>query len=192
MPTSTANPLTEKWVIVSPKKRGRSFPFSRKKSPSKLSSVPASPSVKIISTCPSPAHVNDACLQPTGMGILPAPPAVVPTDDSGPSMVPPVELATTVAAADASTEPVVAAAALSGLSHTAANGPSASAKLSPSSPHQFLSSPASPISGSVMDDEDVDMFLNLEPDDEVQLSPESSKKRKLELGEASSPSYSTN
>jgi len=72
------------------------------------------------------------------------------------------------------------------------HGPRDSTNLSPRSHHPVLSSPASPLSGSVMDDEDVDMFLNFEPEDDVQLSPDSSKKRKLALGEASSPSSSTN
>jgi len=65
-------------------------------------------------------------------------------------------------------------------------------RASPSSPHLCLSSPNSPITGSALEDEDVDMFLNLEPDEEVELSPESTKKRKLEVGDASSPSHSPN
>jgi len=182
MPTSSTSPLTEKWVTVSPKNRGRPFPFSRRKSISKLASAPASPAVKIISTCHSPAQVADACVTTAGPGILPLPPDVagvgVHSDGSGTPMEPPVMPAAPAAVAAASVEPVVGAADLTGISHPNVTAPSTLAKFSPTSSHQYLSSPASPLTGSVMDDEDVDMFLNIEPDDEVQLSPESTKKRK--------------
>ena len=50
------------------------------------------------------------------------------------------------------------------------------------------SSPASPLEGSDLDDDDVTMFLNLENEDDAQLSSESTKKRRLEEGDVSSPS----
>ena len=56
----------------------------------------------------------------------------------------------------------------------------------------YVSSPASPLEGSNLEDEDVTMFLNFENDDDVQLSLESTKKRRLEEGDASSPSQSVN
>ena len=192
MPISSPISITEKWVTVSPKKRGRSFPFSRRKSTSKLASAPTSPSVKIVSNCLSPTHVDDVYINSDGQGILPCPPAVEGVVAHNAGSAPPMVLAATTAAAAAPAEPVVGAAALSGISQPAAPAPSALDRLSPSSPHHFLSSPASPLTGSALEDEDVDMFLNLEPDDEVQLSPESANKRKLEMGEASSPSHSTN
>jgi len=53
-----------------------------------------------------------------------------------------------------------------------------------------VSSPASQLEGSDLEDDDVTMFLNFEHDDDVQLSSESNKKRRLEEGDASSPSQS--
>jgi len=195
-PTSSSSPLTEKWVTVSPKKRGRSFPFSRRKSNSQLATAPASPVFKIISTCQSPPKVADNFANAAGPGILPLPSdvagVVVPADGSGSSLEPPVMPSDPAAAATASGETMVGAVGPTGLSHPAVTVPSPLAQSSPANSHQFLASPASPLTGSVMDEEDVDMFLNIEPDDEVQLSPESSKKRKLESGEASSPTSSSN
>jgi len=101
-------------------------------------------------------------------------------------------MAATAAVDAAPAEPVVGTDDPSGPSLPALSGPRAVDRLSPSSPHFCHSSPASPISGSALEDEDVDMFFNLEPDEEDQLSPESTKKRKFEVGEASSPSHSLN
>ena len=50
------------------------------------------------------------------------------------------------------------------------------------------SSSASPLEGTDFEDDDVDMFLNFENEDEVQLSSESMKRRRLEEGDAPSPS----
>ena len=57
--------------------------------------------------------------------------------------------------------------------------------------HPSSSSPASPLEGTDIEDDDVDMFLNFENEDEVQFSSESTKKRRLEEGDATSPSQST-
>ena len=189
MPISSPIPITEKWVTVSPKKPGRSFTFSRRKSTFKFATVPASPSVKIVSNSLTPDPDAAGCLQSGGSGVLPAETSIMAhLADYGPPMV--LAAATVVDAAPA--EPVVGTDAPSGTPLTAVSGPRAVDRLSPSSPHLCHSSPASPITGSALEDEDVDMFLNLEPDEEVQLSPESIKKRKFEVGEASFPSHSPN
>jgi len=52
------------------------------------------------------------------------------------------------------------------------------------------STPTSPLEGSDLEDDDVTMFLNFEAEEDAQLSTESTKKRRLEEGEASSPSQS--
>jgi len=52
----------------------------------------------------------------------------------------------------------------------------------------FGSTPTSPLEGSDLDDDDVTMFLNLENEDDAPIPSESSKKRRVEEGDASSPS----
>ena len=188
---SSTVPLTEKWVTVSPKKRGRSFHFSRKKSTSKFASAPWPPSVKIISTCSSPSHADGVSTKAGGPGILPTPPAAEGVAafpvDSAAHLVP----AAATEAAVAQAEPLVGVADPSSFSPPIAPAPSDLLKRAPTSPQQFISSPNSALAGTDMEDEDIAMFLNLEQDDDVQLSSESTKKRRLEMGEASSPSYST-
>jgi len=188
---SSTAPITEKWVTVSPKKRGRSFPFPRKKSTSKFAVAPASPSVKIVSNCSSPTHAAGVSTKAGGPSILPTSPAA---EGAAASPVDPASQIVPAAATDAEVaqaEPLVGAAGPSSLSPPIAPAPSALIRHSPNSPQQFISSPNSLLAGTDMEDEDVAMFLNLEQDDEVQLSSESTKKRRLEMGEASSPSYST-
>jgi len=183
--------LPEKWVTVSPKKRGRFFPSSRKKNPSKFVGTPGPPSVKIVSSCSSPAHAAGVSTKDGGLGLLSIPPSIkVATScpDLTVTMVPDVG----PEAAAAQTEPLVGAAGPSCIATPFAPASSDLLKPAPPSPQQFLSSPNSPREGTDMEDEDIDMFLNLEPDDEVQLSSESTKKRKLVMGDASSPSYSSN
>jgi len=46
------------------------------------------------------------------------------------------------------------------------------------------------LEGSDLDDDDVTMFLNLENEDEAPVPAESAKKRRVEEGDASSPSSS--
>jgi len=65
-------------------------------------------------------------------------------------------------------------------------------RASPGSSQQYVPSPSSPLAGSPLEEEDVDMFLDIENEDAGHLSSESVKKRKLVPGETSSPSYSTN
>ena len=54
----------------------------------------------------------------------------------------------------------------------------------------LASSPASPLEGSDLEEDDVTMFLNLEAEEDVQLSSDSTKKRRLDDGDAASPSTS--
>ena len=61
---------------------------------------------------------------------------------------------------------------------------------SPSCSRVFVSSPASPIVGSDLEDDDVSMFLNLDNEDDAQVSSEGTKKRRLDEGDTSSPSQS--
>jgi len=178
-------PITEKWVTVAPKKRGRSLTFSRRKNNPNMVPAPASPSVKIIS---SSALDGSECLPSGGPGITHAGTSIM-TDPA--ACGPPMVIVDTVEGNAAPVEPVLGAAAQSGSSQPAVSGPRAVDRLPPSSPHFCHSSPASPLSGSAQEDEDVDMFLNLELEEEEQLSPESTKKRKFEVGEASSPSQSS-
>ena len=148
--------------------------------------------MKIVSTVPSPVQVDTVCPNPAGMGVSPPPHAiegvVAPFDAPGPSMV----IATTIADSAVLAEPGLGPAGLAEPPQPAAYSPGDLARTSPSSPQQYAPSHSSPLTGSPLEDEDVDMFLNLENDDAVQLSSESAKKRKLVPGEASSPSYSAN
>ena len=60
----------------------------------------------------------------------------------------------------------------------------------PSGSHVNPSTPTSPLEGSDLEDDDVTMFLNFEAEEDVQLSTDRTKKRRLEEGDASSPSQS--
>jgi len=184
IPSSSSGPLTEKWVTVAPKKRGRSFTLPRRKGNPQIVTVPASPSVKIVS--PSINHnANDAADFPAGGSGDPSAKTqlLAPIAASDPSLV----LAAPVAVAAGSDEPMTGPGDSSGPSLLAVSGARAVDRPYPSSPHFSHSSPASPLSGSALEDEDVDMFFNLEPEEEEPISPESTKKRKFEVGEASSP-----
>jgi len=184
-------PLAEKWVTVSPKKRGRTLPLARKKSSSKLSSTPAPPSVKVVSTVPSPAMVNTACPNPANMGGSPPFHATGGVMASPAAPDPSMVQAAPFDAPTALDEPGLRSAGLAEPIQSAAPSPGEMARFSPSNSQQYAPSPSSPLTGSPLEEEDVDMFLNLEEDEAVQLSTESAKKRKLVPGEASSPSYST-
>ena len=189
-PLST--PLAEKWVTVTPKKRGRSFPFARKKNASKLPTNPAPPPVKIVSTMPSPIQVETVCPTLAGMGDPPLPHAiegvVVPSDAPSPSTV----SATAIGAAATLAVAGLESAGLAESLQPATYSPGDQARASPGSSQQYVPSPSSPLVGSPLEEEDVEMFLDLENDDAVQPSSESAKKRKLVPREASSPSYSAN
>jgi len=184
---STSPPLTEKWVTVSPRKRGRSFPSSRKMNPSKLSPVPASPTVKLVNAGPSFANVQGVGSKSSVLGSIPDCPADGHKAETNSTLAPPAELPNLVANSSTLAELVTTAADQPGLPLIVGPGPGIPAEGSP-----VHSSPASPFTGSIMEDDDVDMLLNFEPEEEIQMSPDSSKKRKLALGEASSPSSSIN
>ena len=89
-------------------------------------------------------------------------------------------------------DPLVGAANLQVSSPVLEPAASGNSRHIPTGSRVFGSSPASPLEGSDLDDEDVTMFLNLENEDDVQLSSESTKKRRLEEGDVSSPSHSAN
>ena len=161
--------------------------MTKRKNVSKFAPPPASPSVKVVSRGQSPAHTLAGCEFAAGLSSPPKQTALinalVPND--GPA--PPMESAAIAAAATAMIVPGLEVAGCVGTSDST---PHTENRLSPSSPHPGHSSLASPLAGSDLEEDDVDMFFNLEPEDDVQLSPESSKKRKLEVGEGSSPSHS--
>ena len=187
---SSSTHLTEKWVTVSPKKRGRSFPFPKRKSTSKLAAVPTSSLVKIVSNCSSPIYADGSSPKSGSPGILPNPPIAegVEAHPFGPASQTDPSATTDVEAPPA--DPVVGAVGLSVNYQPLAPASNALVRHTPSSSHLYISSPASPLEGTDMEDEDVAMFLNFEPEDEVQLSLEGTKKRRLEVGDASSPSHS--
>jgi len=74
LPNASSQPVTEKWVTVSPKKRGRSLTFPRRKSSSKFGPTPASPIVKIVSKSPSSAPDNAGCITVEDSDVPPGPP----------------------------------------------------------------------------------------------------------------------
>jgi len=160
----------EKWITVAPKKRGRSFPTSKRKTMPKIVVAPVSPSVKVI------PHSS---------------PSVLPAVQLSPPKEPAPEVAAEPTAAVVA--PVPALAGGSGLpSSPTALEPAVSGTSRPVSatPKVFCSTPTSPLEGSDLDDDDVTMFLNLENEDEAPVPAESAKKRRVEEGDASSPSSS--
>ena len=58
--------------------------------------------------------------------------------------------------------------------------------IAPSGSKLHISSHASPLAGTDVSDDDVDMFFNFDNDDDVQLSSDCTKKRQLEDGDESS------
>uniref|UniRef100_A0A7C9ABN9 DUF4283 domain-containing protein n=2 Tax=Opuntia streptacantha TaxID=393608 RepID=A0A7C9ABN9_OPUST len=187
---SSSVALPEKWVTVSPKKRGRLYPSTRKKTFPKTAANPGPPSVKVVSASSPPVNTTELSPKDSGQGLLPIPSSteeVLPCPDLAISLAPGADLE----AAAVQPEPLVGAAGSSCNDISLASAPSALNHFAPLSPKQILPSSNSPCEGTDMEEEDIDMFLNLEPEDDAQLSSESTKKRKLELGEASSPSYSS-
>jgi len=187
---SSSVALPEKWVTVSPKKRGRLYPSTRKKTFPKTAASPGPPSVKVVSASSPPVNATELSPKDSGQGLLPIPSSteeVLPCPDLAISLAPGADLE----AAAIQPEPLVGAAGSSCNDISLASAPSALNHSAPLSPKQILPSSNSPCEGTDMEEEDIDMFLNLEPEDDAQLSSESTKKRKLELGEASSPSYSS-
>jgi len=140
----------------------------------------------------SPIQGETTCPTLAGMGDHPLPYAtegiVVSPEVPGPSMV----HAADIGAATTLAVPGPEGAGLVDSLQPVDYSPGDQARASPGSSQQYVPSPSSPLVGSPLEEEDVDMFLDIENDDAGQLSSESVKKRKLVPGEASSPSYSTN
>jgi len=148
--------------------------------------------VKIVSTVLSPLPAESVCPTLAGMGAPPSHHAiedvVASADTPSPSMV------------NASVIGDPDTLAVTGLGSTALADPlppagypiGAQARASPGNSQQHIPSPSSPLVGSPLEDEDVDMFLDLENDDAAPPSSESAKKRKLVPEEDSSSSFSTN
>jgi len=185
-----ATPPAEKWVTVAPKKRGRTLPLSKRKSMPKVVVAPASPSVRVVPSSSSPVlpAVPPYTLAPSGMTLhssaledVKAPPTL-PTPHLGPAW--------PVAAAIPPVPSLAGEASLPGSSPVLEPATSGNSRHMPSGPSVFGSTPTSPLEGSDLDDDDVTMFLNLENEEDVQISSESTKKRRLEEGDASSPSQS--
>jgi len=181
-PTS---PLTEKWITVSPKKRGR--PLPRRKTAPNSSINPVSPTVRVVSTTTPPVQPDstvgfDGVTLPPDINDGDVPPLGIPSTNigvSGPNV-----------AGTSSVAPLI------GDNSIQQSSPALVPAARDTSGHrpgpQHLDSPlASPLEGSNLEDDDVTMFLNLENEEDIQLSSESSKKRKLEEGEVSSSSHST-
>ena len=185
---SSSSPPTEKWVTVAPKKRGRPFPLPKRKSAPKVVVAPASPTVRLVSSSSSPVQTDEHRHNPVHTGVSIHTPvvegAVVPPaiaiSHLGPAV--PVE---------AEVPPVGPLGGATGLPvRPPALEPAArdTNRHIPSGSRVYVSSPASSLEGSDLEDEDVTMFLNFENDDDVQLSSKATKKRRLEEGDASSPS----
>jgi len=176
---SSSSPSAEKWVTVAPKKRGRTLFSGRRRNEANISVTPASPIVKVI---PHNAldQVAAAAIQPVGT------PAIqpIPTDPPGP----PADFFGTGRPGT----PVGGNMGLHDLSPVLEPASSEASGHLSSGSHVNASNPTSPLEGSDVEEDDVTMFLNLDNEEDVQMSSESSKKRRLEAGEASSPSHSLN
>jgi len=190
-----ANPSSstssEKWVTVAPKKRGRAFQSGKKRTVGPTPVSPAPPTVKVVNHLASaPATATHPSTAPTS----PAPLIIPPTRAVGIQPVTNAEIQPPVDGYDASRPSTTL------LGPTGAHGrvptlEPASSEVSghaPSGTRVNASTPTSPFEGSDVEEDDVTMFLNLEAEEDIQLSSESSKKRRLEEGEASSPSHSLN
>jgi len=167
----------EKWITVAPKKRGRSFPPSKRKTMPKIVVAPVSPSVKVIPHS-SPSVLPDAQSSPpkeTALHLVPPAPEVAAEPFA--AVVAPVTAL--VGGSTLPSSPTALEPAVSGTSRPVS-----------AIPKVFSSTPTSPLEGSDLDDDDVTMYLNLENEDEAPGSSESSKKRRVEEGDVSSPSSS--
>jgi len=181
--TTTATPHTEKWITVAPKKRSRTLPMPKRRSVPKVVVTPAPPTVKLMpssSRSETPAGLQPhqdtlaVGLPPTGVMGAEATP-VMPTSHSAPAHGP--------LASNGGGEPSLPAS-------SPALEPAGSGTNRPLPSPVLASSPTSPIEGSDLEDDDVTMFLNLENEEDVQLSSDSTKKRRLDEGDVASPSTS--
>jgi len=180
---STATPPTEKWITVVPKKRGRPLPLPKRKSAPQVVVAPASPTVKLMPSS-SLSETPDGLHTPQGTRGVVLPPAGVVEAETTPvipisqPVAAHVPLASTVVG-----EPSLPVSSL-------ALAPAGSGTTRPLPSPVLASSPASPLEGSDLEDDDVTMFLILETEEDVQLSSDSTKKRRLDEGDAASPSTS--
>jgi len=182
---------SEKWVTVSPKKRGRSFPSGKRRNVAQSTAAPASPTVKVVSHF-DPGQVNATSLPPVSMGLAPHISsyngATVILSSTHTQVGPAVGF-------DGAGRPNTTLVGDTGLPCRSPALEPASSEASghlPSGSRVNASTPTSPLEGSDVEEDDVTMFLNLKAEEDVQLSTESSKKRRLEEGDASSPSHSIN
>ena len=180
-PAAPSSPPLEKWITVAPKKRGRTSPLPRRKSTPTVVASPAPPSVRVVPSHSSPVHLAepdhnlDAALVPP---VIPSSQHGLGGSDVVPSLVPPAL-------------PLVDAAPMQVRSPALAPADSGTSRHNFSGSKLIGSSPASPLEGSDLDDDDVTMFLNLENEDDAQPTSKSTKKRRLVEGDVSSPSLSS-
>jgi len=190
-----ANPSSstssEKWVTVAPKKRGRAFPSGKKRTVASTPAFPTPPTVKVVN------HLASDPVTATYSSPAPMSPAPLITPPTRAAVIQPVvssEVQPPVDGDDAHRT----ATSLLGPTGAHCRVPSlepASSEVSghtPSGTRVNASTPTSPFEGSDVEEDDVTMFLNIDAEEDIQLSSESSKKRRLEEGEASSPSHSLN
>jgi len=186
VPTPSSSTPPEKWVTVSPKKRGRSFPSGKRKNVTQIVVAPVSPSVQVISH-PAPVNVNASSFPPVSMGLAP----LISSNDGTAAILPhphpQVGIVVDVTSASLPVEPLVGDSGLSFRPQGLEPASSEANRSLSSGSNVNASTPTSPLEGSELEDDDVTMFLNLEAEEEVQPSTESSKKRRLEEGDASSP-----
>ena len=190
--SSSASPPIEKWITVAPKKRSRCFPLSKRKNVPKVVVMLTAPTVRVVPSSSSPVHSSEQRHSPVHTGV-----AIHTTDVEG----------TEVTAAILNSNlgpamPVEAGIPPISVQFGAASHPVSTLILEPaasdtnrhisSSSRVFVSSHDSPLAGPDLEDDDMTMFLNLENEDDVQLSSESTKKRRLDEGDVSSPSHSIN
>jgi len=192
-PAATSSTPLEKWITVAPKKRGRTSSLTRKKNTPSVVASPAPPSVKIVPSHPAPVHFAEPDQNMGQSSVVKSPlvkdagltSSVLPSSSQG--------------LGGSHTAPGLITPALSLVETAPMQGMAPILAPTDSGPsrHHFAdsrlpgSSPASPLEGSDLDDDDVTMFLNLETEDDAQPSSESTKKRRLVEGDVSSPSLSS-
>jgi len=178
-------PPNEKWITVVPKKRGRLLSLPKRKSVPKVVLGPASPTVKLM-----PSSSNSETLdglkthQGSREEILP------PATGVEAVLAPAPPLSRLAAAQTPPVGPSVAAPTGSASSPTLA--PAGSGTTRPVPSPVVDPAHASPLEDSELEDDDVSMFFNMEPEEDVAISSDSTKKRRLDEGDVASPSTSLN
>jgi len=175
---------SEKWVTVAPKKRGRAFPSGRRRNAGHNPAFPAPPTVKVVPhTNTDSVIANHSTPVPMSQGppILSSPRTAVIQPAAMSDIHLPIDVQNNVGPTGAPCRVLNVEPASSEVSgHT------------PAGSRVHASTPTSPLEGSDVEEDDVTMFLNLEAEEDIQLSSESSKKRRLEEGETSSQAHSLN